>query len=274
MEKLQKALAKAREKRAASPPAQPRVGGVAQRPADSVDPAWASLTEFRPKQAVLKKNRVVSMVASSSSTHFDVLRTKVLLQMRQHGWKRLAITSPSPGCGKTTTACNLIGGFSRQAEIRSILFDLDLRRPGVGKLFGHQPERSVDEVLAGKVDFAEQAVRLGQTAAISAARRSISDPTRLLMSDNTPTILNQIDATYAPDVMLFDLPPFLHGDDTRAFLTNADCALIVARAEDTTIGQIDLCEREIAEHTNVLGVVLNQCRHSDESYGGYGYDTY
>lgn len=274
MEKLQKALEKAREKRASGPPSKTRGDGAVQPASDTVDPAWAALKEFRPKQAVLKKSRVVSMVASSSSTHFDVLRTKVLLQMRQHGWKRLAITSPTPGCGKTTTACNLIGGFSRQSEIRSILFDLDLRRPGVGQLFGHQPERSVDEVLAGKVDFAEQAVRLGHTAAVSTARRSISDPARLLMSDNTAAILNQIDATYAPDIMLFDLPPFLHGDDTRAFLANVDCALIVARAEDTTIGQIDLCEREIAEHTNVMGVVLNQCRHSDENYGGYGYDAH
>ena len=51
-----------------------------------------------------------------------------------------------------------------------------------------------------------------------------------------------------------------------------DCALLIARAEVTTVAQIDACEREIAEQTNVLGVVLNQYRHEDDTTGyGYGY---
>ena len=50
-------------------------------------------------------------------------------------------------------------------------------------------------------------------------------------------------------------------------------ALLVAFAEETTPNQIDLCEREIAEHTNVAGVVLNKCRFpvEDDGYGYYGY---
>jgi hypothetical protein len=44
----------------------------------------------------------------------------------------------------------------------------------------------------------------------------------------------------------------------------------VARAGATSVSQIDVCEREVAEQTNVLGVVLNQCRYaSDEGYGTY-----
>jgi hypothetical protein len=40
-------------------------------------------------------------------------------------------------------------------------------------------------------------------------------------------------------------------------------------ADVTTVAQIDTCEREIAEHTNMLGVVLNQCRDPDDDYGYY-----
>ena len=70
--------------------------------------------------------------------------------------------------------------------------------------------------------------------------------------------------------MIFDLPPFLVSDDTRAFIKNVDAVLIMARAGETKISQIDACEREIAEHTNVLGVALNQCQFTEES-GGYEY---
>jgi len=49
-------------------------------------------------------------------------------------------------------------------------------------------------------------------------------------------------------------------DDTRAFLKNVDCALIIVRADQTKYSHFDISEREIAEHTNVLGVVLNGYR--------------
>jgi protein-tyrosine kinase len=69
--------------------------------------------------------------------------------------------------------------------------------------------------------------------------------------------------------MIFDLPPLLVGDDTRSVLKDVDCALLVARSDVTTVAQIDTCEREIAEHTNMLGVVLNQCRDPDDDFGYY-----
>ncbi len=68
--------------------------------------------------------------------------------------------------------------------------------------------------------------------------------------------------------MIFDLPSVLVNDDTRAFLKNADCALIVIRANSTRYGQFDACEREIAEQTNVLGVVLNAYMNTAASSGG------
>jgi hypothetical protein len=45
---------------------------------------------------------------------------------------------------------------------------------------------------------------------------------------------------------------------------------LVAEAEKCTVQQIDTCEREIAQHTNFLGVVLNKCRYPEEQEG-YGY---
>ena len=63
--------------------------------------------------------------------------------------------------------------------------------------------------------------------------------------------------------MIFDLPSILIGDDARSFLQHVDCALILARADQTRYGDFDRCEREVGEYTNVLGVVLNGYRHGD-----------
>jgi len=265
MEKLQAALEKAREARTVKAPAvrvAPRERIAAASPtAAETDQLWAALAPFDLDEAHLVQHMVVSRVAGEAATPFDILRTKALLQMRQNGWKRLAITSPMPKSGKTTMACNLALGLGRQRGLRSILFDLDLRDPSVHKFFETSPPHSIGKLLTGEVSFAEQGLRYGDNVAVSMAQHPEDDPTRLLLAEETAEVLNAVEATYEPDLMIFDLPSVLVNDDTRAFLKNVDCALIVIRAEKTRFGQFDTCEREITEHTNVLGVVLNAYRY-------------
>lgn len=276
MEKLQKALQQARESRERG--AMVNNGRVAptnrSAPMDGspVDEAWNVLRKQAPDTRLMFENLLVSQQAQETAAPFDILRTKSQLMMSKNGWSRLAVTSPTAACGKTTMACNLALGFTRQSDIRVILFEMDLRRPSMARMLGMRPERDITEVMAGTADFAEQAIRLGDNVAISMARQPSVDPTAMFLSHKTHAVLAEIEQTYQPDIVIFDVPPLLVGDDTRAFLKEVDCALIVAKAEATSVTQIDTCEREVAEQTNVLGVVLNQCRHSDEKgYEGYYY---
>ena len=64
----------------------------------------------------------------------------------------------------------------------------------------------------------------------------------------------------APDIILYDMPSMLSSDDVVAFLPNVDCAILVVAAEKTTFEELDACERELSERTNLLGVVMNNCR--------------
>jgi protein-tyrosine kinase len=273
MEKLQKALQKAREQRGPAPRSGPVTGAAhaaATPAATDTETLWEALKPFEPSTNVLEKERIVTSVAGPLGNAHDILRTKVLLAMRRNGWRRIAVTSPTMGCGKTTTACNLAIGLARNRDMRTILMEFDLRRPQVAETLSMQPDADVSDVLNGSVDFAEQALRYRDNVAISAARHTSGDPTSILLSKVTHNVLEDIEATYQPDVMIFDLPPILVSDDTRAVLKDVDCALMVAKSEFTTVSQIDACEREIAEHTNMVGVVLNQCRDLDEVYGHYG----
>lgn len=267
MEKLQAALENARKTRAgklrdAPVPRRSRQQG---EDCDALDQRWQDLQTFEVADRALIKRRVVTRQASASATPFDILRTKVLLQMRQNGWKRLAITSPMPKSGKTTTACNLALGLGRQRDLRSMLLDLDLRDPAVHQFFQTRPPHTIGDVLRGDVDFSEQALRVGDNIAFSMAQSAEDDPTRLLLSNETADVLDRIEATYQPDIMIFDLPSVLVNDETRAFLKNVDCALIITRANTTRYNQLDVCEREVAEHTNVLGTVLNAYRYADNN---------
>lgn len=282
MEKLQIALRKAREMRRVRDPLMLDGAMTEDRAAanpDEIAPserdhAWRALAPAEIAPEHLTRNRVVALDSNPAASPFDVLRTKIFLMMRKNGWTRLAITSPGPDCGKSTLACNLAAGFTRQADVHAILVELDLRRPSIAEILGITPPRDVATMLTGQAPFAEQALRLRDNVAIAAAKRPSKDPTSLLLSRRTEEVLAEVEAAYAPDLMIFDLPPMLMGDDTRAFLKQADCALIVARANVTTLAQIASCEQEIGEYTNVIGVVLNQCRHIDPDTGydsSYGY---
>lgn len=264
MEKLQAALDRARKSRSerrVEPKPQSVAPEIPAKPVSDVSARWQALRPFEVQDKHLIQHRVVTRSARKSATPFDILRTKALLHMRQNGWKRLAITSPMPQSGKTTMACNLALGLGRQSDLRSILLDLDLRDPSVNSFFKAEPPYEISDMLFGRASFEEQALRYGDNVAVSMAKRAESDPTRYLLAEETAKKLDEIQGLYEPDVMIFDLPSVLVNDDSRAFLTNADCALIVVRADVTHYSQFESCKREVAEHTNVLGVVLNGYRY-------------
>lgn len=268
MEKLQAALATARKVRAGeqvAPYDQLRNPQKRKRERSASNDIWGNLEQFEPPASSLREHRVVSNTASNAATPFDILRTKIVLQMRQNNWTRLGITSPMPNSGKSTIACNLALGLGRQDEFRSMLFDLDLRDPSIDSFFSHKPEIGIGSVLEGHQSFEDQAKRIGDNLAVSMADKPEADPARIMLAEQTVERLDDIQRAYQPDIMIFDLPSVLVHDDTRAFLKNVDCALIISRANKTRYSQFDNCEREIAEHTNVLGVVLNAYRNAESS---------
>ncbi|MEM0947030.1 MAG: CpsD/CapB family tyrosine-protein kinase [Pseudomonadota bacterium] len=302
MEKLQAAIQKAREKRESAGAADPTqlTGGRAPtvvakdkdpsngtRPLDGSTPSgssqmaeedgqildarWHDLSELSMTTRQASRNRLFLEGATIEGAYFDKLRTKVLQQCRDNGWRRVLITSATKSCGKTTIASNLAASFGRQSDRRVILLELDMRRPGMTKLFRHSPDCGLSDILEGNDDFSGCAVRLGANVAIAMNREPHPNPSELLLRDRTPEILAEIEANYAPDLVIFDTPPLLATDDTLALLKYTDCALIVAAAEKTTTHEIDTVEKEIAEQTNVMGVILNQCVYMDRTDSYYHY---
>lgn len=272
MERLQAALEKARATRGGvAPPSPDRT--APKRPVNAlVEDAWEAVHYHSLRADRMRGQRIVAMAGGRDSSAVDVLRTKMLQQMRQNEWRRVAITSPGSACGKTTVALNLAASMARQSELRTILIDLDMRRPALGKLLGIRDRDSFWNVVEGQVTFAEQAVRLNDNVIVSVNCSPAPDPSELMASSAIKHLIDEIEATYAPDVMMFDMPPMLVNDDNLAFFDKIDCALLVAAAESTTVAQVDVCERDLATQTALLGVILNKCRYVDAS--SYDYASY
>lgn len=271
MERLQAAIARAREARQGGG-AEAAVRALPVAGEEAGTDVWSALPVYQPERGVFEAARLVSMTGGRDGPAFDVVRTKVMHQMKANGWKRIAVTSPTAGCGKSTVSLNLGFSLSRQKDRRTILCEADLRRPSWAKMLRLKQEHSFARVLTGEQSFADNALRYGSNFALSSTFEAARNPAETLHGGVVPEILAAIEEEYQPDMMIFDLPPLLVTDDALAFLVHVDCALLVAAAEVSTVGQIDNCEREIASRTNMLGVVLNKCRYSGPEYGyGYGY---
>jgi Mrp family chromosome partitioning ATPase len=293
LERIQEAIAKARAERNARGVAAPgeevaevprQAARVAARPAPAqpgvapsgpseaeVGEAWRALPTLRTSPRLAVKNRIVALAGGSGAAEIDGIRTRLLQHLAAKGMRRVAITSPGPGCGKSTVALNLGFSLGRQDDQRTVIADVDLRRPHLQKALGLKEKHSFASVLEGTSPFSENALRHGQNLALATTHGPSRNPAELLQSRRAAKALAEIEAIYAPTVMLFDLPPLLVNDDAMAFLGQMDCALIVAAAERTSVKEIDRCERDVASQTSVLGVILNRCRYMDRADGYVDY---
>jgi Mrp family chromosome partitioning ATPase len=276
MERIQSAIAKARAERHARGTADPAAPPPAAKSATPAPAAaalaarWAALRPFVPDARHLETRRIATLTGGRAAVPFDVIRTRALQQMRANGWTRIAVTSPTAGCGKSTIAANLAFSLARLAEVRTILCELDLRRPALSEILGMTEPMEFAEVLRGSAGFADHARRVGDNLALALTQTARRQAAELLTSPGALAALKTVQADYAPDVMIFDLPPMLVSDDALAFAGQVDAVLLVAAAEVTTIRQVDSCEQELAAQTNVMGVILNKCRYAGPDYGdGY-----
>ena len=260
MSTLQDAIAKARATRTATGPTAPAAPDI-----------WEALPAFKPSIRRLRRNRIVAADGGRPAMDFDVIRTRMMQVMGQNGWKRLAITSPTAACGKSTMVMNLAFSLARHRDHRTMVVEVDMRKPALSRAMQIPGAHQVSRVFEGREPFEDHAVRVGQNLIFATNTNAVAGSAELLQSAGTARALDDLTARYAPDMMIFDMPPMLTGDDTMAFLARVDCVLLLAAAEQSTIKQIDTCERDIASQTNVMGVILNKCRFMDRDNA---YDYY
>lgn len=273
MENLQKAIEKARASRRQTKHV-PQADHVATQrvPTPREASAWAALPELPVDANHLTTHRVMTQQSGPHASHYDMLRTRIRDMARKKNWRRIAIVSAGPQVGKTTTLANLAFSFGRLPYDKTMVFDFDLRRSSLHTVVGHTPTSNLGDVIEGRTPFETHARRVGENLSFILNNAHVENSAELLQSGGMSDFLTRVQNSFSPDLMLFDTPPLMAADDTRGFLSNVDAALLVVEAERTPMDQIDIAEQQLAELTNVLGVVLNKCNYPDPTSAlDYGY---
>ena len=144
---------------------------------------------------------------------YRVLRTQVLLRMRQQGWTTLGVTSPTAGCGSTLTAVNLAISIAQDVNHTVLLVDIDLRNPSLHRYF-------LDEDVPGLSDYLlnDELPQLLFNPGIDRlvvlpGHRPISDSSEFLSAPKMRALFDELKTRYEQRVVIYDLPPVLSSDD-------------------------------------------------------------
>lgn len=235
------------------------LSGPLLSPRADVAETWAALPEATPDAAALARARIVARGPGHPATAaFDLLRTRLVQAMEDHGWRRVAVTSPTGGCGKTVVAANLAFSLARRPSSRSVLVDFDMRRPGLAAALGIASPGPLPALLRTRGSMLDHLCRVGANLAVGLNDEPAADAAELLQEPVTADILAAMVEALEPDVVIYDLPPALGRDDVTAFLPLVDGVLLVADATRTLARDITACEQAFEGRTQLFGVILNR----------------
>ncbi len=287
---------------------------VAQIARETGAPVLGAIAEISPRHLAISENLyrkrhpevelhgaedklLVFRPGASSTSYAEMYRSLYASVTRlgegsQH--KISLFTSAVPGEGKTLTSVNFAAAAARQGR-KTLLIDLDLRKPAIHKVFGlpREPDRGgITECLTNLASFDQVIQRpVGHpNLSLIVSGKNSANPGELLESDVLTTILAQACRDF--DVVVLDSAPFLAVSDTRIIARLVHNFCFVARANYVSKGAVRRVLEIVKEDgLSLSGILLNSykehgyLRGQNYSYGyyrsaGYGrfsryaYDTY
>lgn len=202
---------------------------------------------------------------------FRALRTNVTFVGAEKPLQLVAVTSPGPGEGKSTTAANLALALSHGGS-RVLLIDGDLRRPQQHRAFGLVQSPGLTDVLISGAT-AREAVRpdVQERLDVLPAGPTPPNPSELLGSDAMHRLLGELRRDY--DYIVIDTPPALPVTDATVVATIADATIMVIRSGETEEAAAQRAVDQLRRvRARIAGAVLNgvSARH-DHYYPYYSY---
>ncbi len=282
MAKVYEALRRAEEERkrrsgeAPSPVARVEWEPVAQAVAPPSKPSpWKRLFGRGSARAAtaaadeINKRRIAMLQPDSYvAEQYRSLRGRLDALAAQRSLKTLVVTSPLSGEGKTTAAINLGLVTALSLDRKVLLIDCDLRRPGVHKSLGLQPDAGLAEVLTGIASFDEAIMPVeGVGLDVLPVRSRPANPSELLASEKMRELVEEAGRRY--DRVIIDTPAVLGLPDAKAVCDLCDGMVMVVRADKTSQQDVQSA-LEVLDRRRVLGLVLNG---APADQGRYGYTS-
>lgn len=210
------------------------------------------------------------------SEEYRTLRTNISFSKADGVLKTIAVTSGSPSEGKSTVSANLAVTFANQ-EQKTILVDLDMRKPTVHATFGIQNTSGLVNLLTDPVKDLEMLLTSYckesgiDNLMILTSGPTPPNPSELLGSKRMETLLVALSKHY--DRIILDTPPVISVTDAQIIASRADATILVVPygiAQKAAVMDAKLLLQKV--NANIIGVVMNRIPATSQS--NYYYDGY
>ena len=209
-------------------------------------------------------NRPRSVIAEAYRT----LRTNLQFATKDENIKRILITSPVPGEGKSITASNLAFSMSQTGK-RVILIDCDLRKPSIHKCFAMKNTVGLGNMILEGTSYEKVLQKHSENLYIITAGKVVFNPAEILNTEYFSNALDLIEKDY--DYIFLDSPPVTVVTDDQIMAAVCQGVILVVSSGES---KKDECKRAIEllnnVNANILGVVLNKVRNDYKEY----YESY
>ncbi len=229
------------------------------------------------KRSLLSDEGIPFNVAES----YKSIRSNIMFTLGTTDKKVIAVSSPNPSEGKSTTAANIAIALA-QTDNSVLLIDADLRKPVQHKIFKKRNNDGLSTLIIKKTT-PDKAIKSNVVNGLDLLTSGPMppNPSELLASERFKELFEKLAEKY--DYVVIDTPPVNVVSDALVIKDLISGILMVLKYSFTTYEDLASCMKQIElAKANTLGFVLNEVdysrgssnyRYKYYSYanGGYGY---
>ena len=209
---------------------------------------------------------------SMLSEAYRNIRTSILLSFSEKPPKKIAISSPNPAEGKTTTVINTAIALS-QTGAKVVIVDSDMRKPRVHKIFDVEKENGVglSSFLSGhaELDALIKKTEIPNLFYIPSGPIP-PNPSELVGSILFKSMMKSLGERF--DHIVLDSPPVLGFADSIILSSFVDGIILVALGGRTSRETLQRAKEALYQvNAKILGVVINRVNIHRSDYGYYYY---
>ncbi|WHY76646.1 CpsD/CapB family tyrosine-protein kinase [Neobacillus sp. WH10] len=219
------------------------------------------------KKKVNKKVKLISYhnLKSPITEQYRLIRNNLHFASVDKEIKTIAITSPEPSDGKSTTSANLAIVLAQQGK-QVLLVDGDLRKPSIHYTFNVSNIDGLTTVLTKDIALVEAISKTHIPNLDILSSGSIPpNPSELLNSKSMEIIMDELKILY--DYIIFDTPPILLVTESQIMASKCNGVILVI-ASGKTKKEKAMKAKELLEQANsqILGVVVNGVKAKGDFY--------
>ena len=237
-------------------------------------PYLGPVPNFHEQENSAPGNRGAMLVTSQdpksiAAEAYRSLRTSIIFSSPDDR-RTLLVTSANPSEGKSVTSSNLAVTMAQNGA-RTLLLDMDFRRPVIHKVFGISQEKGLSNVLVGDAELEDVLTHTKvPNLDIIPSGHIPPNPAELLSSEGLSVYMDLLRDRY--DRVIIDSPPILSATDPVIISTYVDEVLLVIKTGETSRELVHAAIDKLKHvKANLLGTVLNSVMTGQSNYYQYQY---